>query len=130
MARILIIDDDLDMLDSLSLILRSRHHEVSTLSRLEGLEAQVRAVHPDLILLDVMFPDDPQGGFEAARRLRADTDLAHIPVLILSALNARSGLSFGFSEADISDGFMPVAGYLDKPIRPDKLLDQIDALLA
>ena len=118
MAKILLIDDDRDMLDSLTMVLESVGHAVSVKLDTEGLEAEVEKLGPDLIILDVMFPEDPQAGFVAARALRGNPQMAKIPLLILSAVNQRSNLAFGFSSEDINDSFMPVDGFIEKPVEP------------
>ncbi len=129
MARILIIDDDPDIVDGLRLILESAHHEVVTKGDTANLLQEVARIDPDLVILDVIFPGDPQAGFKAARALARDPALRHIPVLMLSAVNTQSDLAFGFSERDISEDFMPVAAFLDKPVTPQALLAQVERLL-
>jgi CheY-like chemotaxis protein len=130
MASILIVDDDPDIVDSLSMILSANGHEVSVETDTDDIVEKVIAVHPDLIVLDIMFPEDPQAGFTAARALQQNSKVKDIPVLILSAVNQRSNMSFGFSEADISDDFMPVEAFIEKPVEPAQLLDKIAALLS
>lgn len=129
MARILIIDDDADIIDSLTLILEGNGHQVVAKSDTESVAAFVRAQHPDLILLDIIFPDDPQAGFKVARELAQDEALRTIPVLVLSAVNERTNLGFSFSERDISEDFLPVQGFLEKPVEPGTLLEKIRSLL-
>ncbi len=129
MARILIIDDDLDIIDSLTLILEGNGYEVTAKTDTADVVEFARKQHPDLILLDIIFPDDPQAGFKAARALAADPALQPIPVLVLSAVNERTNLGFSFSERDISDDFLPVQGFLEKPVAPDLLLEKIRSLL-
>ncbi len=130
MARLLLVDDDLDLVDSLSLILSAHGHEVQTLDETTDLVEEVKRRSPDLVILDVIFPEDPQAGFVAARELAKDPIAGRVPVLILSAVNMRSGLAFGFSEADISDDFMPVQAFVEKPVSPEQLLGHIDKLLS
>ncbi len=129
MAKILIIDDDPDIVDSLELILGANGHEISVRADTEKLIEHVERAAPDLIILDIMFPEDPQAGFTAARELQKTEKIRDIPVLLLSAVNQRSNMSFGFSTADISDDFMPVEAFVEKPVEPSKLLAQIDQLL-
>ena len=50
-------------------------------------------------------------------------------ILVLSAVNQRSNLSLSFSESDISDDFMPVQGFLEKPVEPRVLLEKINEVL-
>lgn len=129
MARIMIIDDDRDIVDSLTMVLEANGYQVAAKHDTLDLVASVQAVNPDLILLDIMFPDDPQAGFKAARTLRRDASVNHIPLLVLSAVNARSDLGFSFTEKDISDDFLPVGGFLEKPVEPAELLERIKGLL-
>ena len=130
MARILIIDDDPDIVDSLTLVLEGNGHDVCIKSDTDNLIPDVMNQNPDLIILDIMFPEDPQAGFSAARSLATHEKLKSIPVLLLSAVNQRSNLSFGFSESDISEDFMPVQAFIEKPVEPSTLLNQIDQLLS
>ncbi len=129
MARVLIIDDDADIVDGLRLVLEANGYEVQAKFDTGELAESVKRINPDLILLDIIFPDDPQAGFKAARMLAADPDLSSVPVLVLSAVNERTNLGFSFSERDISDDFLPVQGFLEKPVEPQALLERIRALL-
>ena len=129
MARILIIDDDPDVVESLTLVLEGNGHQVEARHDTVDLLATVKAVHPDLIILDVVFPDDEQAGFKAARLLAGDAAVRDIPVLMLSAVNQLSNLGFSFSEKDISRDYLPVEGFIEKPVEPARLLARIDGLL-
>ena len=50
-------------------------------------------------------------------------------MLLLSALNQLSKLSFGISDNDISEDFMPVGAFIEKPVQPEALLKRIEELL-
>jgi CheY-like chemotaxis protein len=129
MANILIIDDDPDIIDSLKMILESDNHQVSVKTDTDDLLETIRQAAPDLIILDIIFPEDPNAGFTAARELHKNDEVKHIPVLLLSAVNQQSNMSFGFSETDISDDFMPVEGFIEKPVEPATLLSKVNELL-
>jgi CheY-like chemotaxis protein len=129
MANILIIDDDLDIIDSLKMILESNDHQVSVKTDTDNLLETIRQTSPDLIILDIIFPEDPNAGFTAARELHKNDEVKHIPVLLLSAVNQQSNMSFGFSETDISEDFMPVKGFIEKPVEPSVLLSKVNELL-
>jgi CheY-like chemotaxis protein len=129
MANILLIDDDPDIVDSLTMILEGNGHQVSVKGDTDDIVEGVMKVNPDLIILDIMFPEDPQAGFTAARELEKNEKVRDIPVLLLSAVNQRSNMSFGFSDADISDDFMPVEAFIEKPVEPAVLLAKIGELL-
>ncbi len=129
MAKILIIDDDQDIIDSLTMILEGNGHQVQVKTDTDNLVASVSDAGPDLIILDIMFPEDPQAGFVAARELNKNPKLKNIPVLLLSAVNQRSNMAFGFSDADISPDFMPVEAFIEKPVEPDVLIRKIAEML-
>ena len=129
MSKILIVDDDHDIIDSLTMILEGNGYEVVAETDTDDIVAKAKEHNPDLIILDIIFPDDDQAGFKAARLLHADEQARVIPVLMLSAVNQRSALGFSFSERDISEDFMPVGGFIEKPVEPDELLGRIKGLL-
>jgi DNA-binding response OmpR family regulator len=84
---------------------------------------------PDLLLLDVMFPEDSTGGFELARTMRwRHENLKNVPILMLTAVNTRFPL--GFSEKDIDDDWMPVTEFLEKPVDLDVLAERVETILA
>lgn len=128
MSKIMIIDDDRDIIDSISMVLEANDYTVCSKMDTENLLVDIKAEAPDIILLDIVFPEDAQAGFKAAREIAGEDDLKHIPVLILSAVNQLTNLGFSFSESDISNDFMPVRGFIEKPVEPAVLLDKIRSL--
>ncbi len=129
MPKVLIIDDDEDIIENLTMVLGKAGHVVKVKRDTEKIAAEVAAIDPDVIILDVMFPQDPYAGFNAARELKGDKKLAHIPILVLSAVNQRSGQSFGFSDSDLSPDFLPAQAFIEKPIEPRVLIERIRAVL-
>ena len=129
MANILVVDDDMDIIDSLKMILEANGHQVSLKTDTDNLVETVRQSLPDLIILDIIFPENPNAGFAAARNLHKVERVKDIPVLLLSAVNQLSKMSFGFSESDISEDFMPVKGFIEKPVEPAVLLAKVNELL-
>jgi len=81
--RILVVDDVPDNLDILQMRLENQGYEVVTAG--DGVEAleKVRELQPDLVLLDIMMPR--MDGIEAVKRLKADTALPFIPVILVTA---------------------------------------------
>jgi len=123
--KILVIDDDPDLIEAASLILKSRHYDVvAAYGGVEGLE-KARAEKPDLIVLDVMMPD--KDGYTLCKELKADPDLNAIPVLLLTAVvshisTTRFSHQMGMeTEAD---------DYMDKPVDPAELVKRIEVLLS
>jgi CheY-like chemotaxis protein len=122
MATILLIDDDIDFVEATCAVLESVPYSVQVAyTGDEGLTS-ARESPPDLIILDVIMP--MEDGFEILARLRSDPELASIPVIMLTSL------SNGIRIAPQSELEIKVEDYLDKPIRPAKLLQRIERLLA
>src|SRR3990172_4317050 len=118
--KILIVDDDLDTLKLVGFILERQGYEiVAANSGGQGL-AKAAAERPNLILLDVMMPD--MEGYEVARRLRADSDLARTPIIMFTAKTMVDDKVAGF-EAGVDD-------YMTKPTHPAELVSRVKALLA
>lgn len=125
--KVYIVDDDKDIVDILSTILRSHGYETAaSYSAKETLE-KAREIKPDLIVLDVMFPEDSSEGFDVARALHRDDELKEIPVIVLSAVNEKYRL--GFSSKDIHEDWLPVNEFVEKPIEPDKFLTLVEKLI-
>jgi CheY-like chemotaxis protein len=129
---ILLVDDDRDLVESLSLILKTRGYAVAAASSAaEGLRAILR-VRPDLIILDVMMETDT-AGFEAADQIRSArpgsryAEFRAVPIIILTAIGQVTHSRFSL---DPADNFLPgVAEFLTKPVDIDALLAAADRLL-
>lgn len=125
--KIFIIDDDKDMVDSLTMVLEGNGYGVeAAFSASDALE-KVRKSRPDMIILDVMFPENPSEGFELARKLRQDEFTTRIPIVILSAINERFNL--GFSEKDRDESWLPVKHFIEKPVVPEKLIKMVKEMI-
>ena len=110
----------------MKIVLENRGYEVY--SALEGGDGmnRLREVRPDLILLDVMMRTS-QEGFELSRELKHSDQYKDIPILMLTAVKQRTGLDFKPEAGD--DAWLPADGFLDKPVRPDVLLEKVEGLL-
>jgi DNA-binding response OmpR family regulator len=127
MAKILIIDDDPDVVLALRMPLESSGYEVQDAhSQASGLAA-IDEFKPDLIILDVMM-DTHTAGFQLALKLHGpDATEEHkaIPILMVTAVHQTTPLRFGPDE-----DYLPVEGFVDKPINPRALMDEIKKLLS
>ena len=125
--RILMIDDDVQAVDTVETLLQSVGYETNhAYMATEGLQV-ARAWKPDVILLDVMFAGPPgPDGFEVSREMHADPELKGTPVIILSGLKKFFGMSTEFTP---DETWMPVNAFLEKPIKPATLLDAISKVL-
>jgi CheY-like chemotaxis protein/CO dehydrogenase nickel-insertion accessory protein CooC1 len=118
--KILIIDDDVDTLKLVGMMLQKQGYRIIASANGEQGLMQAEAENPDLILLDVMMPD--MDGFEVAKRLRANSNMANTPILMFTAKTQLDDKVTGF-EAGADD-------YLTKPTHPTELSAHIKALLA
>ena len=116
--RILVVDDEPDLQRLLTFNLRGAGFEAEAVATgEEGLAAAARA-RPAVIVLDVMLPDIQ--GFEVCRRLRADADLADVPIMMLTAR---------VDEADHVRGFaLGIDDYVVKPFSVREIVMRIRAL--
>ena len=129
MSYLMIIDDDEDFANAAATVLRSAGHEVDIVLDVEGALPAMEQRRPDLVVLDVMFPEDTTAGFELARTMRHDTEtLKQVPILMLTAVNAK--FPMGFSSKDIDDAWMPVTDFVEKPVDLDVLQNKVAELLA
>jgi CheY-like chemotaxis protein len=125
MAKILIIDDDPDLIESMRVVLTSKEHEViSAPGGEEGLEA-LKKEKPNLVILDVMMPE--MDGFEVARKMKKDSATGKIPILMLTAIKEKMGLDFKKEAGD--EAWLPVDDYCEKPIDQENLLTKVGQLL-
>ena len=128
MAYLLVVDDDEDFASAAAMVLRSDGHEVDIELDTESALRHMEQRRPDLVILDVMFPEDSSAGFRLARTIRQRSEtLKDIPVLMLTAVNTRFPLGFGVR--DIDDNWLPVAGFLEKPVDLDALRAKVADLL-
>ena len=126
-AKILIVDDDLDLIKALKVTLESENYSVVTASdRTEGME-KIKAERPDLIILDVMMATW-EDGFEMARELKKDSQSnKNTPILMMTGVKGKTGIDFKSTAGDPT--WCPVDGFLDKPVEPDVLLAEVRKLL-
>jgi CheY-like chemotaxis protein len=125
-ATILIIDDDPDITEAMTVVLENHGYKVcSAPDGSVGLE-RLREIRPDLIVLDVMMRTSREG-FELARELKHSAAHKDIPILLLTAVKQKTGLDFKSAAGD--ESWLPVEAYLDKPVRPDVLLETVEDLL-
>ena len=129
MPKILVIEDDPDMVAAIRMPLEANGYEVLTApTGEEGLQ-KVKEVEPDLIVLDVMM-ETTTAGFQVSLQLRSpdpESEYAayrHVPILMLTAIHTTTSLRFGPDEA-----YLPVNDFVDKPMDPDVLLEKVRTLI-
>lgn len=120
MALIAIIDDDPDIIDASSLVLKSKGYEVVTATNPKDGYNIVKQYNPELIILDVMM-DEPDDGFFLAQKFRKEG--IHTPILMYTSVSKAVGMDFGANE------MVPVDDFVEKPITPDELIRKVEKLL-
>ncbi|MCF8239983.1 MAG: response regulator [Melioribacteraceae bacterium] len=120
MALIAIIDDDLDIIEASTLVLKSKGYEIVTASNPEDGYKTVLEKHPDLIILDVMM-DEPDDGFFLAQKFRKN-DIT-TPILMYTSVSKTIGFEYGAGD------MVPVDDFVEKPISPDELIEKVENLL-
>jgi CheY-like chemotaxis protein len=128
MAYVLVIDDDGDFANATAIVIKTMGHEVEVKLDTKGVIEKIRKRKPDLLILDVMFPENESAGFDVARALRNDKKLPKFPILMLTAVNTKFPL--GFSKQDIDESWLPITDFLEKPVDFDVLKKKVKDLLA
>jgi len=124
----MVVDDDEDFANAAAKVLRDAGHDVRIQLDTETAMQAMEARRPDLVILDVMFPESSSAGFELARAIREGSDgLKNVPVLMLTAVNQKFPL--GFSALDADDVWLPIDGFLEKPVDLDLLRSTVSSLL-
>jgi len=124
--KILVVDDDPDILDALTMILESQGYQVATArDGIEGL-ANLKAEKPDLMILDLLMPK--MDGFAVCKELQDPrwSKYKDVPILMLTSVREEASrrryeLETGL-ELDVDD-------YAEKPLAPDILLERVGKLL-
>jgi CheY-like chemotaxis protein len=109
MVSVLVVDDESDIREAVSEVLADEGYVVHGAG--DGAEAlrKARAVHPNIVLLDLMMPG--MNGWEFRAAQKGDPELSDIPVVVLSALGRVAG--------------MDAARFIQKPFDLDELLDAV-----
>jgi CheY-like chemotaxis protein len=119
--KILIIDDDIDLVEAMRLILESAGFEViDAQDGKKGIE-KITSGSPDLVILDVMMGTQDEG-FHVAYQIKNNPDTSDIPVIILTAVGQETGFSF---DKEKDEDFLPVSEFLEKPVDPDTLIELV-----
>jgi CheY-like chemotaxis protein len=119
MARVLVVDDNKDVLDLIKFLLVKEGHQV--VEAADGVEAleRIQNARPDVIVLDVMMPN--MDGFTLNARLEGDEELRRIPVIVLTAKGAMR---------EVFEMAGNVTFFVEKPFDPSFLREKIQEALS
>ena len=127
MAKIQLIDDDAEIAANLSLILKKEGYDVNVLDSTENAIPHLVQNQPDLLILDVMFPENPAGGFDLARLIRQTEAIKNLPVILLTSINQEFPMDF--TSGDIDPDWMPVQDFAEKPVSVPDILEKVNRLI-
>ncbi len=119
MGRVLVVDDEPDVLLLCRLNLQQRGHDLLEASNGTTALELARERHPEVIVLDLMLPG--MNGYEVLESLKRDERTSEIPVLVLTAKSLRA-------DRERSHG-LGASGFLTKPFLPSELCDMVESLV-
>lgn len=125
MAKIVCVDDDKDILETLEVILEGKGHQVFIATNGKDGVKLVKEVKPALVIMDVMM-DDFTDGFHAVYDIRKDETVKFTPVMMLTSVNQHSNQKFSEKDGE----YLPVDMFIEKPVKPKEFLSKVEALLS
>jgi CheY-like chemotaxis protein len=124
--RLLIIDDDPDVVEGISSILEGADYAVDVAYNPDDGYKALQTNPPDLLLLDIMMGRGAEG-IMIARKIGKDPVLREIPVLIITGI--REQIAFLFPGEPVHPRFVALDELVEKPVEPEFLLERVRALL-
>ena len=121
-SLILVVEDDARLRERLARYLASEGFRVTASGDAADARAKLRAINPDLMVLDVMM-EQPDDGIAMAQELRRTGQM--LPIVMLTSVGKVTGMSF-----DKDSDLVPVDAFFEKPVRPDELIGTVRDLLA
>jgi CheY-like chemotaxis protein len=129
--KILVIDDDPDLVESIRITLEANNYQVSSAGNgPEGLRL-IKEIFPDLIILDVMM-DSITEGFQVSQQIRSRDPQSEykayskIPILMLTGISEKTHMKFSPEE---DEDYLPVDEFMEKPVRFEVLLEKVKTLI-
>jgi DNA-binding response OmpR family regulator len=123
--RIVIIDDDPDVREALTMILEPAGYELTCCATgPEGL-ATIQNDPPDLIMLDIMLAS-PSEGFHLAYELRRDEASCNVPIIMISSIGQTMGMDYA---KELGTEYVPAEKFLDKPLTAEVVLNAVKETL-
>jgi CheY-like chemotaxis protein len=123
--KILVVDDDMDILEQISSVLTAAGYEVTEAEGRVAAEETILKLKPDLAILDLMM-EEKDSGFVLSHQLKKL--YPNMPVILLTAVTGATGLSFVTQNSD-SQSWVKVDKIMDKPVRPEQLKAEVQRLL-
>lgn len=121
--RILIIDDEPDMVTYLTTLLEDNGYHITTAADGEDGLTKVKSERPDLVSLDLLMPN--KTGIKMFREMRKDSEIADIPVVMVTGFGKDDVPSMDFKKWVQERAIRPPEAYIEKPVDPEVLLTAI-----
>jgi len=121
--KILIIDDDIDLVEVLRIVLESHGYTVIDAQDGDRGFKLLEKEKPNLVILDVMMRTEDEG-FIIAKKIRNTPVVADIPIIMLTAVTQQTGYQY-----KKNDEILPVNEFLEKPVMPNTLIGYIEKYL-
>jgi CheY-like chemotaxis protein len=119
MAKILIVDDDVDFVKATRMVLEKEGFEVKSASGGKEGYQEALAEKPDLVILDVMM-DSVLDGVSVSRKLHGDPATKEIPIVMVTSI-----ANTDYAHLFPTDKYIHIEAFMSKPIDPDSLLKKI-----
>jgi len=127
-ADILVVDDDRDLVNTISLILENAGYRIRTAHNGKDGFLRIQEKRPDLIILDVMMATDTEG-FDLAHKLKRNPETSRIPILMLTSFPQKMAEEGPEKFQHIMEEGWPVTQFFEKPIDPSELLSAVRDIL-
>ncbi len=116
--KILVVDDEIDIVDIVKIFLEGKGYEVVCAYNGEDALKVIKKERPDLIILDILMPE--MDGFDVCRKLKSEKETMFIPIIFLTAKDELADKWKGL--------FMGAFGYITKPFEEENLLGKIEKI--
>jgi CheY-like chemotaxis protein len=122
-AKILIVDDDPDFVNTTRIVLERAGHEVIHASSGDAGYESAKAERPDLMILDVIM-DSVLDGVSTSERMHDDPELRDMPIIMVTSI-----ANTDYAALFPTDEYIHINAFLSKPISPNDLIRQVNRLL-
>ncbi|HBG25539.1 MAG: hypothetical protein A2Y10_05205 [Planctomycetes bacterium GWF2_41_51] len=125
LKKVLVVDDDPDILDQVELVLKAGGYDVSPANSAADAEEFLNCTQPDLAIVDLMM-EQADSGFILCYQIKKL--YPNVPIIMLTAVRAATGLDFDGKTAE-AKSWVKADCILDKPVRPEEILNTVRKLL-
>ncbi len=119
MKKIIVVDDDQEVLETIELVLEIGGYDVTPIDNAEGIHDTINKTNPDLIILDIVL--GKIDGRVVCKEIKNNPKTKHIPILMMSGL---------YTTKEINKLDTPPDDFMPKPFKMDVLLEKIETLIA